>query len=45
MWPLKIKPTIKLAVESKGDEDWEPDLGESVMGEEHSLAGALIIVT
>ena len=45
MWPLKIKPTIKLAVESKGDEDWEPDLGESVMGEEHSFAGALIIVT
>ena len=41
----KIKPTVKLAVEAKGDEDWEPDLGESVMGEEHSLAGALRIVT
>ena len=41
----KIKPTVKLTVESKGDEDWEPDLGKSLMGEEHSLAGALIIVT
>ena len=44
-WPLKIKPTVKLAEKSKDDEVWEPDLGESVMGEEHFLAGALIIVT
>ena len=32
--------TVKEAVKSKGEQYWEPDVGKSLKGEVHPLAGA-----
>ena len=36
--------TVKEAVESKGDQRWEPDVGKRLKGEVHPLALAIAIV-
>ena len=41
---LKIV-TVKQAVESKGKENWEPDVGKRLKSEKHPLARAITIVS
>ena len=37
--------TVKETVESKGEQYWEPDVGKSLKGEVHPLAGAITVVS
>jgi len=37
--------SVKEAVKSKGEQYWEPDVGKSLKGEVHPIAGAITVIS